>query len=287
MFRILHPDGSMAMKSLFHRLLVIALMFVLNPVSASADIAVLIHGYHSDAMAWERSGISSILQENGWPRAGLYTTAGGGVRYLPAAGESSADKVFVIDLPSEAPLNFQADLLSQALLDINSRYPDETITLAGHSAGGVVARIVVVRGTVPGITRLVAIASPNLGTERALQALEATDIPWPFSYIADFFGGGAYDTVRRSGHLLVDLLPATPGTYLGWLNVQPHPDIEYTSVGRGQSLTLHGDWLVPGISQDMNNVPALAGRATLLTVPAGHELVPLDGITLLGILNAD
>lgn len=271
----------------FNKILLVSLLLMigLRPFVASADIAVLVHGYHSSAMAWETSGVSSILQENGWPRTGLYTTAGPGVRYLPAATEPAANKAFVIDLPSEAPLNLQANLLQQALLDLGTRYPNEPITLVGHSAGGVVARIVIVRNKVPGVTRLVAIATPNLGTERALQALEATDIPWPFSMAADFFGGGAYDTVRRSGHLLIDLLPATPGTYLGWLNVQPHPDIEYVSVGRGQALTLHGDWLVPGISQDLNNVHALAGRATLLTVPSGHELMPLDGVTLVSILN--
>ena len=68
--------------------------------------------------------------------------------------------------------------------------------------------------------------------------------------------------------------------------MQPHPDIEYIGIVRGHELTLWGDWLVPAISQDLNNVPALAGRAILLTVPAGHELVPLDGVTLVGILNA-
>lgn len=273
------------MKSFKKSLLFLLLFLGLKPLIASADIAVLVHGYHSSAMAWETSGVSSILQENGWPRGGLYTTAGPGVRYLPAAGEQAANKTFVIDLPSEAPLNLQADLLQQALLDITRRYPDEPLSLIGHSAGGVVARVVVVRNIVPGVKRLVTIAAPNLGTERALQALNAVDVPWPFNYIADFFGGGAYDTVRRSGHLLVDLLPATPGTYLGWLNLQPHPDIEYIAVGRGHELRLFGDWLVPGISQDLNNVPALAGRATLLTVPANHELMPLDGATLVGILK--
>jgi triacylglycerol lipase len=273
------------MKSFNKSLLLLLFVFGLKPVIASADIAVLVHGYHSSAMAWERSGVSSMLQENDWPRAGLYTTAGQGVRYLPAAGEQATNKVFVVDLPSEAPLNLQADLLQQILLDIGTRYPEEPITLVGHSAGGVVARIIVVRNTIPSVQRLVAIASPNLGTERVIQALDATDIPWPFNYIADFFGGDAYHTVRRSGHLLVDLLPATPGTYLGWLNVQPHPEIEYISMVRGQAHNLGGDWLVPGISQDLNNVPALSGRAALLTVPANHELTLLDGATLVSILN--
>ena len=48
------------------------LLLLLSPVSAIADIAVLIHGYHSNALAWERSGVVPILEDNGWVRAGLY-----------------------------------------------------------------------------------------------------------------------------------------------------------------------------------------------------------------------
>lgn len=265
--------------------IVVLLLPVLKPVMARADIVFLVHGFHSGAYTWDVSGVTNILEQNGWPRAGLYTTPGFTVRYLAAPGEQAPNKTILIDLPSEAPLNLQADLLQTALLDVSRRYPGEPITLVGHSAGGVVARVVVVRNVVPDIKRLVTIAAPNLGTERALQALDAADVPWPFSMVADFFGGYGYDLVRRSEHLLVDLLPASPRTYLGWLNMQPHPDIEYIGIARGQELTLWGDWLVPAISQDLNNVPALAGRAILLTVPAGHGLVPMDGITLVGILN--
>ena len=260
---------------------------LLLPLPAIAEIAVLIHGYHSGATAWEISGVSSVLQENGWPRAGLYSTAGPGVQYLPAPESSATNRVFVIDLPSEAPVGLQAGLLSTALNDIRQRYPLEPITLIGHSAGAIIARTVLVRGDMKDVKRLISIAGPNLGTERTIQALNATDVPWPFSYVADMFGGGDYHTIKRSRHLLIDLLPATPGTYLGWLNVQAHPDIEYVAVVRGHNLQMSGDWMVPGMSQDLNNVVALSGRAKVLTVPADHALSPLDGATLVGILNED
>ena len=263
------------------------LLVLLLPTPLMAEIAVLIHGYHSGAQAWEASGVSTILQQNGWPRAGFYSASGSRVQYFASPEKSSTNRVFVIDLPSEAPVLLQASLLSTALNDIRQRHPLEPITLIGHSAGAIVARTVLVKGNVTGVKRLISIAGPNLGTERTIQALNATDIPWPFSMVADFVAGDDYDTVKRSRHLLIDLLPATPGTYLGWLNTQPHPDIEYIAIVRGQNLTMSGDWMVPGISQDLNNVVAIAGRARVITVPAQHELSPVDGAGLVAILNEE
>ena len=63
------PDSSRII--VFRKLCL--LLLLLSPVSAIADIAVLIHGYHSNALAWERSGVVPILEDNGWVRAGLYT----------------------------------------------------------------------------------------------------------------------------------------------------------------------------------------------------------------------
>ncbi|MFW2440698.1 MAG: lipase family alpha/beta hydrolase [Arenicellales bacterium] len=260
------------------------------PGTAIADVVVLIHGYHSGAYAWETSGVSSILQENGWPRAGLYAPSGRTMQYFSGPvvpQKNSLNRSVVVDLPSEAPVALQADLLNQVLNDIRLRYPLEAITLAGHSAGAIVARTVLVRGNAAGVNRLISIAAPNLGTERTLQALNVTDIPWPFSMAADFFAGEGYHTVKRSRHLLIELLPATPGTYLGWLNSQPHPQLEYIAIVRGQNLIMSGDWMVPGISQDLNNVVAIAGQAKVISVPSAHELSPLDGVMLASILNED
>jgi pimeloyl-ACP methyl ester carboxylesterase len=263
------------------------LLGLLLPAPVMAELAVLIHGYHSGAQAWESSGVSAILQQNGWSRAGLYSSTGSSVQYFAAPGKSATNKVFVVDLPSEAPVLLQAGILGTAINDIHQRYPLEPITLIGHSAGAIVARTVLVKGNAAGVKRLISIAGPNLGTERTIQALNATDVPWPFSMAADFFAGEGYNTVKRSRHLLIDLLPATPGTYLGWLNTQPHPDIEYIAIVRGQSLTMSGDWMVPGISQDLNNVVAIAGRAKVITVPTTHELSPMDGAMLASILNEE
>lgn len=263
------------------------LLSLLLPAPVLAEVAVLIHGYHSGAQAWEASGVLPILQQNGWSRAGLYSSIGARVQYFAAPDSATANKVFVVDLPSEAPVLLQAGILGTALNDIRQRHPMEAITLIGHSAGAIVARSVLVKGNADGVKRLISIAGPNLGTERTIQALNATDIPWPFSMAADFFAGDDYDTVKRSRHLLIDLLPATPGTFLGWLNAQPHPALEYIAIVRGQSLTMSGDWMVPGISQDLNNVAAIAGQAKVITVPSTHELSPMDGAMLASILNEE
>ena len=55
--------------------------------------------------------------------------------------------------------------------------------------------------------------------------------------------------------------------------------------GRIVSVGFAGDDLVPGYSQDMNNVPALRGQAKVLMTATGHRLNPDDGQLLAGILE--
>ncbi len=107
----------------------------------------------------------------------------------------------------------QAYQLRQILQAINQTNPGEPVVLVGHSAGGVVARAALVRGGAKNVKALITIASPHLGTYRAEQALDATDIPFPFSIVTDFFGGEAYDTARRSRSLYVDLVRPRPGSF--------------------------------------------------------------------------
>ena len=75
-----------------------------------------------------------------------------------------------------------------------------------------------------------------------------------------------------------------PGSVLGWLNVQPHPEIEYVSVIRTTPNGVPGDWVVPGFSQDMNQVPALHGRSRVVAAPSDHELLPPDGLLIARLL---
>lgn len=252
---------------------------------ARADVLVLVHGYLGNAHSWDVSGITAVLERHGWQRAGVFVSGPGGNQLFPSPGNAGERKFYTVDLPSEAPVLIQAFQLRQILQSINTLHVNEPISVVGHSAGGVVARVALVRGDLDNIKTLITIASPHLGTGRAEQALDVTDIPFPLSMVTDFFGGATYDTAMRSRSLFVDLVRQRPGTMLFWLNNLPHPDIEYFSVVRGQAAVMSGDYIVPGYSQDMNNVPALRGRSSLVRVNNSfHGLSVLDGSVIVSVL---
>jgi pimeloyl-ACP methyl ester carboxylesterase len=260
--------------------LTLLLLLGLQSLPACSDVLVLVHGYLGRAASWETSGVSPILQQHGWQRAGVATPTG----ILPIAGSASTHKVFTVELPSTAPIAVQADHLAQQIMAITRKYPKEPVVLVGHSAGGVVARMLLVRNRAPQAKALITIASPHLGTTRAIEALEATDDAFPISLVKGLLAGEIYDVVRDSWGVLVDLTPARPGNLLYWLNTQPHPDIAYVSILRPGPVGL-GDELVPAFSQDMNNVQALAGKSLMHVLPVSHALQPADGTKLVEILQ--
>lgn len=262
------------------RLLALALLLAAAPLRA--EVALLVHGYMGNAAGWEQSGIIGTLAGAGWQRAGVIVPGMQGPLLPPAA--AGARQVYAIELPSGAPLALQAEVLTQALHALRQRHPKEEVTLVGHSAGGVVARMALVRGGAGQVKRLVTIAAPHLGTERALQALDVTHGGGPLNIVKNAFGGRSYHAVKSSWPVLLDLAPAQPGSTLAWLNVQEHPDIEYVSLVRGSSFGL-GDLLVPAFSQDLNNVPRLAGRAKSYVVGADHALTAADGLALRQMLQ--
>jgi triacylglycerol lipase len=257
----------------------------LSSLTARADVLVLVHGYLSGAQSWDASGITGVLQQHGWQRAGIYVAGPAGIQQVPASGAQAANKFYAVELPSEAPVLVQVYLLNEILDAVSRTHKDESLILVGHSAGGVVARATLVRGHHDNVKALITIASPHLGTARAEQALDATDIPFPISMVTDFFAGETYDTAMRSRSLYVDLVRPRPGTLLYWLNAQTHPDIEYFSIVRGSSEAGWGDYIVPAYSQDMNNVPALRGRSSMINVPVSHGLEPVDGSVIVNLLS--
>ncbi len=260
-------------------------------LDAQADILVLVHGYLSDASTWESSGITTQLEQNQWHRADVLITTPMGVRRMPiprptgAPGAVSGNTVYLAELPSTAPLGIQADHLQAMLLFLANQHPKEKIILVGHSVGGVVARLVLVRTPIPNVSTLITIASPHLGTPLAEEALDATSNIWPVEVVKDFFGGDEYQTLKYSRGLYIDIVRPWPGSLLHWLNNQPHPAVRYISIVRSQPFVLWGDMLVPGASQDMNNVPPLSGKSTLYTTTSGHILNPGDGLLLTQILK--
>ena len=254
-------------------------------LAARADVLVLVHGYLGGVQSWDRSGITPILQQHDWRRAGSWVAGPAGIQLFPAPGMQAEKKFYAVDLPSEAPILVQVYQLRQILDAISVRHSNEPVILVGHSAGGVVARAALVRGDVGNVKALITIASPHLGTVRAEQALDATDIPFPLSIVTDIFAGDAYDTAMRSRSLYVDLVRPRPGSLLYWLNGLPHPDIEYFSIVRGVAGFGQGDYIVPTYSQDMNNVPALRGRSSLINIPVHHGLEPVDGSVIVNLLS--
>lgn len=263
----------------------IAAIALLSTTTLQADVLVLVHGYLASADTWERNGINKTLEDNGWKRGGLFARSPAGIELLETKTTDAENTVYVVDLPSDAPVIIQSDLLSNMLNTVRQRQPGEPIIIVGHSAGGVVARMSLVRAGADNITTLITIASPHSGTTRAEQAINVTNESGPFGFVKNVFGGHDYDMLKSSRGLLFDLTRPYPGNMLYWLNSQKHPDIHYYSVVRLDPVGFAGDELVPGYSQDMNNVPVLQSQCSVITTPAGHTLVRQDANTILDILK--
>ncbi len=264
-------------------LLVIALSNI-----ASADVLVLIHGYMGSPDSWEDSHISDILKRDDWQRGGIIVPD---TRQFISARSPAvkAEKIsYVIDMPWMRPLDEQADYLKMAMDQILKRRPGEKITLVGHSAGALAARLWLVQYYDPAVIRMVSIAAPNLGTSRAIDALDLTDPSFaPFDAVRNMFGGKLYNTVRHSRELVYDFTPPSKHNpnILFWLNQQAHPDIEYIAIVREDRRGRDKDWLISANSQDLNNVPTLRGKVKTYIVPERHPLNYKDGVLLVSLLN--
>jgi pimeloyl-ACP methyl ester carboxylesterase len=257
------------------KLIISLLVFsILSLSSYAGQTLVLIHGYLSDGSGWRPMGIVSALQVAGWQDGGhlLPNIA------LPTGVSPNSPTgryVYTLTLPSEAPLAVQAQRLDFYLRYLQNKHPDNSLILVGHSAGGVVARLVMVRSGIP-IKGLITIASPHLGTDKAEWGTLLSNSP--FSWISPFLGLG---TINRSEGLYRDLVRENPSSLLFWLNRQPHPKAFYVSIIR-----VACDVWVPTYSQDMNDVIALRGLAITVTSKGGHNLQPADGPLLVSLLES-
>ena len=258
--------------------------------TASAEVLVLVHGYLGTAKSWAEAGVMARLHQRGFRHAGVLGYSARGVPVQPVGKETPAKPMYTVDLPSQAPIVIQADWLAAQLREVRRLHPDEPIVLVAHSAGGIAARMMLVRHGALGVDHLITIATPHLGTGRAIQALEATDSSGLFGPVKRWLvrratGDAVYATVQQSRGVLLDLTPPAPGNLLFWLNRQPHPPIEYTSIMRIGTFYMPGDHVVPPLSQDLNRAPALYGKVTTYSMAQGHLLTPQDG-DLIGNLLA-
>jgi len=264
--------------------ILISLLFFFS-TSVNADVMLLVHGYLGDANSWEQSGINSELHKQGWSRAGMFQGNPQGPQLFVTDSGEAENIVYVATLPSETPVMVQADILKNIINIIERDHSDSKIILVGHSAGGVVARMTMIRHQLKNIKALITIASPHIGTGRADQALNITENHGPFNMVKSFVGGSGYDALKHSRGLMVDLRHPQPGNLLYWLNSQPHPDIHYASIIRLNNDGATGDYYVPGFSQNMNNVPALLGKSSTFTTPSSHFLVRQDANTIISIID--
>jgi len=266
------------------------LLVLFGFAQARAEVTVLVHGYLGSDRSWMETGIVETLQQRGHTHAGIYFYALDGIRFHAIGAIPEQRPVYTVNLPSTAPLILQADWLAAYLHDIGERHPGQSITLVGHSAGGLVARLYLVRHAPANVGHLITIATPHQGTQRAIQALSATSSGGLFGPIKRWAverrtGSPLYHLLRSSRGVLFDMTPPRPGNLLFWLNSQPHPAIRYTSIIRVGTFRMPGDQLVPPLSQDLRLIAPVADIAHSYSMAQGHLLTPQDGHLLANLLD--
>jgi triacylglycerol lipase len=260
--------------------LILFVLLILS-VPAQAKQMVLIQGYLSSPASWSESGIFQLLEKNKWHYAGEYNLASDGVRLFHSVSIAPGNNAFyLVSLPTESSLHIQAYYLKAYLRHLRQRFPDERIILVGHSAGGVLARYVMVQTPDLNINQLITIASPHLGTENAALGKLLGDTP--MALLTPLIGAG---TINRSQGLYQDLLPEKPGEFIYWLNRQPHPEAEYISIVRDQTSESSGDLVVEQNSQYLEHVYDLRDRAYSYIVPLSHDLNVDDGHLILDLIE--
>jgi pimeloyl-ACP methyl ester carboxylesterase len=248
------------------------------PSIVYADTVLLLHGFLGSSNEWYRSGIIKQLDSAGWQNAGVLAIHQDRV----IANRKKQDftrRLYSVELMSEQSIDMQADQLDQYIEYVRYKHPEEQIVLIGHSAGGVVARLYMVKKPRADLSALITIASPHLGTKNAeyAQTISENLLVW-------VYGIPGVDKLYRSQGLFFDLMPGRSDNLLAWLNYQEHPKARYFSIVREESDDAMQDFVVPSWSQDMNEVFALRGRSNTYKLKSTHGLSSKDGKLLNDIL---
>ncbi len=255
-------------------------LLVLTPQAALADTLLLVPGYLGSAHSWRGTGITYGLQRFGWFDAGHLTTGPRDVMG-PRVVIGGKKRFYTIDIPTEAPVAVQANLIARYVILAERRHLKERVILVGHSAGGVASRLAMVRNPGLKVHALLTIAAPHLGSRLADYGHSVASSP--LSWFAPFMGA---NTINRSRALYRDLGREGPHNILGWLNRTPHPKAVYISVIRTTNGNpAQGDKISVGWRQDMNMVPALRGQAKTYTSLGEHGLRPADAVLINAILS--
>lgn len=108
-------------------------------INASNHVVILVHGILSDSKTFET--LLSMLRE---------------------LDPSDPFDLWTFDYDYRQPLTKSADQLAEA---VNGRaFGKRRVDIVGHSMGGLIARLAVLRHSLPRVTRIVTLATPNHGT---------------------------------------------------------------------------------------------------------------------------
>ena len=270
-------EGEFEMIRIFS---VLSVLFALAPGPVVADTLLLVPGYLGSADSWRGNNITYGLNQAGWVDAGHLSVGPRGT-FVPRYKIQGKKRSYTLDLPTEARLVVQADLIARYVTLVQRRHPGERVILVGHSAGGVASRLAMVRYPMMKVYGLLTIASPHLGSGMADLGRSVSDSP--LSWFAPFMGA---NTINRSRALYHDLGKEGPHNLLGWLNRAAHPKAHYISVIRTKDgNVVSGDSMTVGWRQNMNFVPALRGRARTFASIGSHALRPADSVLIARILT--
>ncbi len=156
---------------------IITLLLLVIPVTAPADTLILLQGYLADGDYWRESGITRMLADNGWADAGTLHSTPYGIRSDHPTPTSNR-RVYTMALPSEAPLMVQLRFMEQYLDVVRNLYPNESLILSGHSAGGVLGRLYMVEQPDIPIGALITFARPHLGTDMQKSGPKLAIVHW-------------------------------------------------------------------------------------------------------------
>jgi len=253
--------------------------------SVKADILLLVHGFQSDMLTWQRAGIITILEKHGWVKTDYLMATPNGIVPIHTPEKIPEKKIVSLQLPSDIQLRVQANMFTAALHYLADQYPDENVIVVGHSLGGLTARLSLVKNGVFQVKALITIASPHLGTDLAMEGMHELNDNFMVKMVKRMFGGGQYQQLERSAPVIFDILPEHPGNMLYALNRQSHPNIKYTSIVRTYKNGQLGDPIVPGYSQDMHSVTAIRRASTRIIQGYKHELTAQDAYSILNALE--
>ncbi|MBF0471047.1 MAG: alpha/beta fold hydrolase [Gammaproteobacteria bacterium] len=254
------------------RILILSLLLL--PTLVSAKTLLFIQGFNESGHVWRGSGIASSLLNNGWGDGGHILHGELPAWSSPSVGGGRDNTFYTLALPTEAPIMVQLAPLVMAVEKIKRDHPKESLTLVGHSVGGVLARMLLVQRPDLSVDTLISIATPHLGTRMAELGELVGDTP--VSWMLPLMGA---EEVNHANILFSELAREHPGSLLFWLNRQLHPAIRYISVVHTED-----DVVIPP-SQDMNRVVALAGKSEVVPLRGEHSLHFGDGLLLVDILQ--